>query len=123
MTEDFEPIARVVSDSVQARLLRGASRMARQAWAHSRLRSTIEKTRRNFGERPITERVRFVAGAVAIAALVNISTRAIIPPYAAPQLPIGVLLTVAIVAGAWAAAPAAFVTAWRASRFSRSKQR
>lgn len=123
MTGDFEHLARIVHDSLPARLIRGVSRMARQAWLHSRLRSMIEQTSRDFGERSLTERTRFVAGAVAIAALVHLSARAFIPPYAAPRLPISVMLTVVIVALACAAAPAAFVTAWRTSRFSRSKQR
>lgn len=120
---DFEHVRRTTAESIQGRVVLGLVGACRQAWQHSWLRAGVSGLRRRLMAASIGERTRLAALAVAVAAGTNVLARLIMPPYSAPRLPITVMITIAIVGAAVAAAPGAFITAWRASRFARSQQR
>src|SRR5688572_20470573 len=113
----------MTADSLQGRLILAAGRLARRAWDDSRLHALINSIWRGISRSSIPERTRIAALAVAIGAATNAAVRSIVPPYIAPALPIAVILAIAVLAVAVAAAPEAFVKAWRGSRIWRSKQR
>lgn len=121
--QDFVDVRRVTAESVQGRIVLGAVGVASQSWRHSRLRAFAESIYRTLNDASIAERARCAAMAVAVGATVNVVARLLMPAYSSPGIPIALLVAIAVVAGAVAAAPAAFVVAWRESRFSRSKQR
>jgi len=113
----------VTAESVQGRIVLGVVGVARQSWRHSRLRAFAGNAYRGLKDAPLIERTRFAAVAVAVSVTVNAVARLVMPVYSAPGIPIALLVAIAVVAGAVAAAPEAFVLAWRESRFARSKQR
>ena len=123
MSDDFGHVRRVTADSLQGRLILGVGRLVRRAWDDSRLLSLVANIRRGLSRSSIPERTRMAALAVAIGLTTNAAARSIVPPYVAPALPIAVIVAMALMAGAVAAAPEAFVAAWRESRIWRSKQR
>lgn len=123
MTNGFEHVARLTRESAQARAIAGMLSIVQRAWLHSGLRSLLHQMARQAGGMSIAERWRMTAIVVAVAAFTNALARAFIPLYAAPGLPVTVILVIAIVSVAIAAAPHAFVSAWRSSRFRRSHQR
>src|SRR5688572_28717476 len=112
----------MTADSLQGRLILAAGRLARRAWDDSRLHARFDSIWRGISRSSIPERTRMAALAVAIGAATNAAARSIVPPYIAPALPITVIVAIAVVAGAVALAPQAFVVAWQ-ERFWRSKQR
>jgi hypothetical protein len=121
--KDFVDVRRLTAESVQGRMVLGVIGVARQSWRHSRLRTLAANAYRGLTDASIVERTRLAAVAVAVSATVNVVARLVMPVYSAPGIPIALLVAIAVVAGAVAAAPEAFVVAWRESRFSRSKQR
>ena len=121
--KDFVDVRRLTAESVQGRMVLGVVGVARQSWRHSRLRTLAANTCRGLTDASIVERTRLAAVVVAVSATVNVVARLAMPVYSAPGIPMALLVAIAVVAGAVAAAPAAFVVAWRESRFSRSKQR
>lgn len=120
---DFEHVRRATAESIQGGVVLGLVGACRHAWRHSRLRVGVNGLRRRLMPASIGERTRLAALAVAVAAGTNVLARLIVPPYSAPRLPITLIIAIAIVGAAVAAAPAAFLTAWRESRFARSQQR
>jgi hypothetical protein len=121
--DDFLEVRRVTAESVQGRIVLGAVGVARRSWRHSLLRTFAANTYHGLKEASTIERTRLVAVAVAIGVTVNVISRLVMPAYSAPGIPIALLIAIGAVAAAVAAAPEAFVMAWRESRFARSKQR
>lgn len=123
MGDEFVHVRRVTAESLQGRMILAAGRVARRAWHESRLHALIDSAGQGISRSSIPERTRMAALIVAIGAATNAATRTIVPPYTAPALPIAVIVAIAVLAGAVAAAPDAFVKAWGGSRIWRSKQR
>ena len=123
MQDDFIHVRRVTVDSLQGRLILAAGRVTTRAWHDSRLHALIDSIWRGISRASTPERTRMAALAVAIAATTNAAARSIVPQYSAPALPIAFIVAIAVVAGAVATAPQAFVIAWQESRIWRSKQR
>lgn len=119
MSNDFPLVRDAFAESVAGRLLAMVTRVSESAWRTSAVGHTARSLAAQTSTMPAASVVSTIAVAVAIASAMQPLLIALMPPTVAPALPRPTFIIIAVFAALIAWQPAAFVTAWRSSRFSR----
>ena len=119
MSDDFPLVRDAFAESVPGRLLAMIVRVAQSAWRTSAVGQAARARAARAVAMPPAHLVATIAAAVAIASAMQPLLISLMPPTVAPALPWPAFIIVAAFAAVIAWQPAAFVTAWRSSRFAR----
>jgi len=118
VSADFPLVRDAFADSVAGRLLATSMRAGQSAWRTSAVGHAARSLSDHAAAKP-ADVVATIAVAIAIASAMQPLLIALMPPTVAPALPWPAFIVIAAFAAVIASQPAAFVTAWRSSRFSR----